>query len=236
MTKENNIEPGSAIGNEIADAYRWLCKLEGQYGEYPRNVALQIVNRCKSVANLVDDGDSHKDGLLKEIKELEDYMASRGTFNAATTNLGVRIAIHLICRDNNLFGSQTGWFSHKFEGNEKELQHYLDGNITVCGHEFHPKEEPRPGIFDYLEFSPLCQVCAKAFIDKHAPPKLDKPENYTKMFAGFEARYENGKRMEVWVEHHDHEQDPDNPKKIKEFRVKCDIYGNVLERKETREY
>lgn len=212
------------LGKEIADFYKWICNNEGRLN---RLTSKYYIEKAKEIM-LTFGEDNLPSQYAEELQRLQEDLDSYNKIQATTSNLGMRIQLHLICKDHNLFGTQTGWVDCAPVGADyrHSRQHRLENNITLCGIIFTPESEPKPAIFTKLQYSPLCSDCAKQFTDKVIKERLDKEPDMTgtSSYVGFDFDY-NKRPVEVSIVERDYQ---DNK------TIYYDIYGKVIREEKAR--
>lgn len=112
----------------LAEIYEAICELEDK--EHVNSIkAKKYISLCKEAETIIKekyDGWGLEE-LIKERQGLEEDLAEEGYISATKCNLGARIQIHLVCKENNLFGKTEGWTYCNKIG-----KHWVIGNKTLC--------------------------------------------------------------------------------------------------------
>ncbi len=162
--------------HELTQVYTKMTELEGDHATLSGSNAkkyLKLVERASKLIETDCDGWG-LDTLKKELQELEDDFHEDGKFSAVKANLGVRIQVHMACRQFNLFEHDEGWvFATNKEDKDDYEIHWVVGEETLCNKQVTYTSEP--GWSMLLRNS--CKICVeKLFRRRVAEAKKEYPD------------------------------------------------------------
>lgn len=182
--------------HRLVEIYKQNMKLEEE-SRIIGNKGKTLINRCKEALKIIKkefpDDDFSADKLKNHIQEMEDHFANHGYINAVDYNLDARIDIHMVIRNNNLFGKKNGWLLCHKKG--KSEYHYLEDDKPICGITEYKRTEGEPSWNLMLDWA--CKKCLQELFKLRIQGILKDeprvPRNFSSSLMGYGIDVERNK-------------------------------------------